>query len=128
MNFRNKHLATTIRIIFGLFMVFSGVTGLLALKDLSNIPPEMLQTTQVLIDTGIFHMIKITEVVAGLMLVLNFLPALAVIFIAPIAVGIVVVNSLTAPQFVVMGVIVGLFVSYLGYVYWNKYKALFQGK
>lgn len=126
MNFRNKYLVATVRILLGLFMAFSGIAGFLSLKDLSNIPPDMLQMTQVLIDTGLFQMIKITETIAGLMLVFNFLPALAAIFIAPIAIGIIVFNSFVAPSFVISGVIVGILTAYLGYAYWDKYKALFK--
>jgi len=87
MNLRKRPLVTTIRVVFGLLMLFSGV--------------------------------------AGLMLVLNFLPALAAIFIAPIAVGVIVFNAMIAPSYVVSGVILGVLDAYLGYAYWDKYKALF---
>jgi len=127
MNFRNRYLLITIRTIFGLFMIFSGVSGFLAAgKSMEGVPPEMIPTMQVFWNTGIFQMIKATETVAGLMLVTGFLPALAAIFIAPIAVGIVVVNSRIAPNFVITGVIVCLLTAYLGYAYWDKYKALFK--
>ncbi len=127
MNFRNKYLVMTIRILFGLMMIFSGVTGFLAAgKSMEGVPPEMIESTKVLFNTGIFQMIKVTEIVAGLMLVIGFLPALAAIFIAPIAVGIVVVNSMIAPNLIISGVIVCLLNAYLGYAYWDKYKALFK--
>lgn len=93
---------------------------------MEGVPPEMIESTKVLFNTGIFQMIKVTETVAGLMLVIGFLPALAAIFIAPIAVGIVVVNSMIAPNFIISGVIVCLLNAYLGYAYWDKYKALFK--
>ncbi len=126
MNFRNKYLLITIRTLFGLMMTFSGVMGFLAGSSMEGVPPEMIPTMQTLLKTGIFQMIKTTEIVAGLMLVIGFLPALAAIFIAPIAVGIVVVNSMIAPDMIISGVIVCLFNAYLGYAYWDKYKALFK--
>ena len=125
MDFRNKYLVNTIRILFGLFMLFSGVSGLMMGRDSPSIPEPMVVTTQVYWDTGIFHMIKVTEIVAGVMLVIGFLPALAAIFLAPIAIGVVVFNAMVAPAYVITGVIVCLLDIYLGYVYWDKYKALF---
>lgn len=126
MNFRNTYLVNTIRILFGLFMVFSGVSGLLMGPNAEGIPEDMILPTQVLWDTGIFQMIKVTEIVAGMMLVVGFLPWLAAILIAPIAVGIVIVNANMTPQFLFIGVLVCLLNGYLGYVYWDKYKQLFE--
>jgi len=126
MNFRNRYLIITIRTLFGLMLIFSGVMGFLAGKSMEGVPPDMVESTKVLWNTGIFQMIKVTEIVAGLMLVTGFLPALAAIFVAPIAVGIVVVNSMIAPSYVISGVIVCLLNAYIGYAYWDKYKALFK--
>jgi uncharacterized membrane protein YphA (DoxX/SURF4 family) len=126
MNFRNRYLLITIRTLFGLMMIFSGVMGFLAGSSMEGVPPDMIPTMQTLWDTGIFQMIKVTEIVAGLMFVTGFLPALAAIFVAPIAVGIIVVTSRIAPSNVISGVIVCLLNAYLGYAYWDKYKALFK--
>lgn len=131
-NFRNKYLVSTVRIFLGLFMLFSGLSGMwMATQDLSTIdpsmmPPELIPIMQALLDTGIFYMIKITEIVAGAMLVFNFLPALAAIFLAPVFVGVVVYNSMLMPQNLPFGLVFTAFNIYLGYVYWDKYKFLFQ--
>ena len=126
MNLRKRPLVTTIRVVFGLLMLFSGVAGLMiGNKPMEGTPQIMVDATNMLWATGLFQMIKVTEVVAGLMLVLNFLPALAAIFIAPIAVGVIVFNAMIAPSYVVSGVILGVLDAYLGYAYWDKYKALF---
>lgn len=128
MDFRNKYLLTTLRVIFGLFMLFSGVSGLLAGESMEGVPEGMQPTLQMLYDTGLFHMIKITETIAGLMLLVGFLPWLAALALAPLGVGIIVFNANVAPQFVISGVIVCLFLAYLGYAYWPKYKPLFEVK
>jgi len=70
-------------------------------------------------------MIKITEAVAGLMLVINFLPALAAIFLAPVAIGIIIFNAVLSPMYLPIALVVALIEVYFGYIYWDKYKALF---
>jgi putative oxidoreductase len=127
MDFKNKYLVTTLRVLLGLFMIFSGASGLFAgFSGFQGIPEPMLEFTMVLWNTGIFQMIKVTELVAGLMLVFNFLPALAAIFLAPVAVGVIVVNAMMAPAYLPMGIVFAALNAYLGYVYWPKYKPLFH--
>jgi uncharacterized membrane protein YphA (DoxX/SURF4 family) len=127
MNLRNKKLLTTIRVLFGVLMIFSGASGLASVnQSMEGMPAPMIEATKVLVDTGLFHMIKITELVAGLMLVAGFLPALAAIFIAPIAVGIVVFNLNVAPMYAISGLVVCVLNAYLGYAYWESYKSLFK--
>ncbi|MBI4140964.1 hypothetical protein HY485_03960 [Candidatus Woesearchaeota archaeon] len=126
MNLRNKYLVIAVRTLFGLFMLFSGVAGLLGGPSPKGVEEPMLGVVQALWKTGLFQMIKVTETVAGLMLVLKFYPALAAIFLAPVAVGIVIFNAKLSPSFVPIGLIICLFNAYLGYVYWDKYKLLFR--
>ena len=126
MNFRNRYLIIVVRTLIGLMFLFSGISGLMAGSDMQGVPAPMVEMSQSLWRSGIFQMIKVTEIVAGLMLVLNFLPALAAIFLAPICVGIIIFNSMVAPQYVISGVIVSVFIAYLGNAYWDKYKALFE--
>ena len=126
MNFRNRKLVLTVQTLLGILFVFSGVMGLIGGPNAEGVPASMVPVLQTLWQTGIFQMIKVTETVAGLMLLVNFLPALAAIFIAPIAVGIIIVNSLIAPAYLPMGFVVVLLNAYLGYAYWSKYKALFS--
>lgn len=129
MNFRNRKLVTSIRVIFGLFLLFSGISGISAgLHGMQGVPEAMIPASQALWNMGLFQMIKITEIVVGLMFISGFLPALAAIIEAPIAVGIIVFNARMAPAFVPTGIIVALLTAYLGYAYWDKYQALFRRK
>ena len=123
---RNRKVVLGVRVLFGLFMLFSGVSGFLAAsQEMQGVPQEMITATKNLQAVGLFQMIKVTEIVAGLMLVVGYLPALALLFIAPIAVGIVVFNAFVAPMFVITGAIVCAFTAFLGYAYWDKYRAIF---
>ena len=76
---------------------------------------------------SIFQMVKVTEIVAGFMLVFGIFPALATLFLAPDVVGIVIVNARLMPSFLWLGAIVFVLTAYLGYAYWDKYKSLFEG-
>jgi uncharacterized membrane protein YphA (DoxX/SURF4 family) len=128
MNFRNKYLLHTIRILFGFIMLASGIMGFAMGRSTEGVPPEMVPMTNALWDSGIFHMIKVTEIVAGLMLIASFLPALAAIFLAPVSVGVVVVSLMVSPATLVVGIVLCLLNAYLGYAYWDRYAALFRRK
>lgn len=128
MNFRHKYLVNTIRILFGALLIFSGVSGFLLGPDAEGVPESMVQVNQVLWDTGIFQLIKTAEIVTGIMLLVGFLPALAAVMIAPLGVGVIVVNARLAPQFVISGVVVLVLNAYLGYAYWNQYRPMFVRK
>jgi uncharacterized membrane protein YphA (DoxX/SURF4 family) len=125
MNFRNRKLVITVRTLLGLMFLFSGVTGLMAGSSMQGIPEPMVVPFQTLWQTGILPMIKVTEIVAGLMLVIGFLPGLALLFLAPLCVGIIVVNSSISPAYLPAGIVVTLLTAYLGYAHWDKYRAIF---
>lgn len=128
MNFRNRKLVVTVRILLGLFIFFSGVSGLMAGPEMKNIPAPMVTSISQLWDMGIFQMIKVTEIVVGLMLILGFLPALALLFMAPICIGVIVYDLNTVPEYLASGVIVTILTAYLGYVYWDKYQVIFENR
>ena len=126
MNFRNRYLIIAVRILLGLVMFASGISGLMMGNSTKGVPPQMVTVTQVFFASGIFQMVKVTEVVAGFMLLFNIFPALATLFLAPDVVGIVVVNSRLMPSFLWIGVAVFVLTAYLGYAYWDKYKLIFS--
>src|ERR1700730_2122143 len=126
MNFRNRYLVIAIRILLGLIMLASGISGLLMGNSTKGVPPQMVTFTQVFWASGIFQMVKVTEIVAGLMLLFGILPALATLFLSPDVVGIVVVNARLIPSFLWDGGIVFVLTVYLGYAYWDKYKSIFS--
>ncbi len=128
MNYRNRKLIITVRILLGLMFLGSGLGGLLAGSSLKGVPENMIPIMKSLLESGIFHMIKITEVVGGLMLIFGLFPALATIFVAPICVGIIVFNAMVSPENLWGGFVVGIPTIYLGYAYWDKYRALFDRK
>jgi putative oxidoreductase len=92
-----------------------------------GVPEQMVTFTQVFWASGIFQMVKVTEMVAGFMLLFGIFPALATLFLAPDVVGIVIVNARLMPSFLWLGASVFVLTAYLGYAYWDKYKSIFTG-
>jgi hypothetical protein len=127
MNFRNRYLVIAIRILLGLIMLASGISGLVMGNSMQGVPAQMVTFTQVFWASGIFQMVKVTEIVAGFMLLFGIFPALATLFLAPDVVGIVIVNARLMPTFLWLGAIVFVLSAYLGYAYWDKYKSIFTG-
>jgi len=126
MNFRHRYLVIAIRTLLGLVMLLSGIFGLVGGEAPQGAPAQLAPTMHVFWASGIMQMIKVTEVVAGLMLVLGFLPWLAAIFLAPDVVGIVIFNARMYPAALPIGIAVFALTVYLGYAYWDKYRALFS--
>ena len=126
MDFRNRYLVIAIRILLGLIMFASDISGLLMGNSTHGVPPQMVAFTQVFWASGIFQMVKITEMVAGFMLVVGIFPALAILFLAPDVVGIVIVNARLMPSFLWLGAVVFVLTAYLGYAYWDKYRSIFS--
>ncbi len=126
MNLRNRYLVVAIRILLGLVMLASGISGLLMGNSAKGVPPQMVTFTQVFWASGIFQMVKVTEIVAGFMLLFGIFPALATLFLAPDVVGIVIVNARLMPSFLWIGAVVFVLTAYLGYAYWDKYKLIFS--
>jgi hypothetical protein len=87
-------------------MLASGISGLLMGNSTQGVPEQMVAFTQVFWASGIFQMVKVTEIVAGFMLVFGIFPALATLFLAPDVVGIVIVNARLIPSFLWLGGIV----------------------
>ena len=126
MNFRNRYLIIAVRILLGLIMLASGISGLLMGNSAKGVPAQMVTFTQVFWASGILQMVKVTEIVAGFMLLFSIFQPLATLFLAPDVVGIVVVNSRLMPSFLWIGVAVFVLTAYLGYAYWDKYKLIFS--
>lgn len=125
MNFRNKYLVITLRTLFGLMLLYSGIAGLFLPLPTEGIAQNMLDSFIALKANGIMQMIKVTEIIAGLLFVTGLLPALGAILTAPIGIGMIVFFAFIDPKSLPVGVIFSLINAYFGYVYWDKYKTLF---
>ena len=105
-----KHLPTIARILLGLVFVFGGVTGLFELAE-----PEMGEEGAAfmgaIMDTGyLWPVLKVTEIVCGVLLILGMFVPLALVVLAPVALNILLFHIFLEPS----GVAIGLFLVVLG--------------
>ena len=105
-----KHLPTIARILLGLVFVFGGVTGLFELAE-----PEMGEEGTAfmgaIMDTGyLWPVLKVTEIVCGVLLILGMFVPLALVVLAPVALNILLFHIFLEPS----GVAIGLFLVVLG--------------
>jgi uncharacterized membrane protein YphA (DoxX/SURF4 family) len=135
MDFKNKYLLGTLRILLGLLFLMAGIMGYLSSQSLvqgnenSGVPEESQAMTLIYWDTGIIQLAKLVEVLIGLMLIFNILPALASNAMAPLSIGFIVINTAMGNSFgIILSLIILAINLYFGYVYWDKYKAMFEMK
>ena len=125
MDFRNKYLVITLRSLFGLALIALGIMGLFLQMPTEGLTPAMAAAVQGMSDLGIAKLIAIIELVAGFLLITGLLPAFGALLFAPITVGILAVHIAKEPSTIIPGLIIALLNAYFGYVYWDKYKAIF---
>lgn len=118
-----KHLPTIARILLGLVFVFGGVTGLFELAE-----PEMGEEGAAfmgaIMDTGyLWPVLKMTEIVCGVLLILGMFVPLALVVLAPVALNILLFHIFLEPS----GVAIGLFLVVLGLYTAHQHRESFSG-
>jgi uncharacterized membrane protein YphA (DoxX/SURF4 family) len=134
MDLRNKWAVHIVRTLLGLILIAMGLMGLYFM--ISGTIPEVPGTTPTiktaeagLAAAGIIYVAKFVEILAGILLLINFRPAFATLILAPITVGIMTYDLMLwmhVPASIIPASVVFLANIYLGYVYWDKYKAIFE--
>ena len=80
-----KNLKTVLRIIFGLFLLFFGLNGLLQFAPIPEVGPEAGAFLGAIASTKIFFpLISIIEIATGALILLNKAVPLALVLIFPI--------------------------------------------
>lgn len=115
-------LPTVVRILLGGLLLFSSITALLGIAPQAKLDGNAALFMQGLAATGYFFpLLKVTELVAGLMLVTNRATPVALVILAPIIVNIVAFHAVLAPSG--MPIAIALLVGEL-YLAWT-YRAVF---
>jgi hypothetical protein len=125
---KNKlHLG--LRIFFGLLFLVFGINGFLKFMPTPPVTPEAGALLGAFAKTGYFFpMIKITEIVVGIMLLTNLFSALAVVLITPILIGITTIHIFLNPAGLPMMIFLHLIHGFLVYGYLNYYKSFLVQK
>lgn len=126
----NSKVTTTARIVLGLIFFVFGAAGLF---NLFPPPPDMpadMQTfmTGLMVTKYFFPFLKATEMIVGLMLLANVMPALALIILAPITLNIFLVHAFMtpAPKELVLPVVIIVLQVIAATAYKEKYRPLFR--
>lgn len=111
-----KHLPTIGRILLGLLFVFGGVTGLFGLVAEPEVGEEAAAFMGAIMDTGyLWPVIKVTEIVCGVLLILGVFVPLALVVLAPVVLNILLFHGFLEPSGVAVGivaVVLGLYVAH----------------
>lgn len=125
MRTRNK-LPTVARVILGLVFVVFGLNGFLHFLPQPPAPPRAMAFVGALAASGYFFpLLKATEVTAGALLLLGFVP-IALTLLAPIIVNIVAFHLFLAPgNYAVVGLVLAAEI-YLAIVHRAAFAQLFR--
>jgi hypothetical protein len=122
-----RPLPVAARILMGLIFLVFGLNGFLHFipQPKTPMPEGAVAFTGALMKTGyMFPMIMGTQLLVGVLLLLNRFVPLALALIAPIIVNIIAFHVFLAPSGMVPGVVVLLLEIYLAWVYRKTYRPM----
>ena len=126
----NKNIPIISRYILGLIFLVFGVAGLFNLIPPPPNMPEGLMTFMggLMASKYFFPLLKLTESVCGLLLLINIAPALMLVILAPITLNIVCVHLFLTPgiENLVMPVFILILHLLTAKKYWPVYRPLFD--
>ena len=125
---KNKAVLIT-RIIFGLAFLIFGLNGFLKFMPTPPVTPEAGALLGAFAKTGYFFpMIKIIEIIVGVLLIANIFVPLAIVMIFPILVGITTIHLFLNPAGFPMMIIYHLLHGFLFYAYRSYFCGLLTMK
>jgi len=125
-----KQFATHLpRLLLGLIFTLFGAAGLFHLMPDQPLPEGIAGTyVQALSGTYLFTLVKLTEVVAGLMLLSNRLVPLAAVLLAPVVVNIFAFHALVLKSGVGLPIAIVALLGALAWQHREAYRPLFATK
>ena len=111
-----KHLPTVARVLLGLIFAVLGVVGLFGLGPQPEMSEEAGAFMGAIMDTGyLWPVIKVTEIVCGVLLILGMFVPLALVVLAPVVLNILLFHVFLEPGSLVIGIVavaLGLYVAH----------------
>jgi uncharacterized membrane protein YphA (DoxX/SURF4 family) len=126
-----RYLTIVARILMGLVFLPAGAMYFLNMMPEPKEPPPqpMMDFAGAMMKTGyLFALVKGTETVAGLLLLINRFVPLALVIIAPVIVNIVLANSLLAHSAYGLSAVIVLLELYLAWAYRSAFRPLLAAK
>ncbi|MDQ3231729.1 MAG: hypothetical protein M3Q07_07910 [Pseudobdellovibrionaceae bacterium] len=123
MNFIPKLL----RILLGLFMILNAGVGLFMPIENAPMSPETLKIVKSFWDTGyLMHVVKLIELIVGLLLTFGLYVPLALIIFAPILFNIFLLHIFYEPLGLTLSLPMTIIVIVLARQNWDSYRLLFN--
>jgi len=122
----NSKLTMALRLFLGLILFVFGANKFFHFMPMPQMEGSPAEFMGALNNTGyMFPLIAITEVIAGILLLVNKWTGLALILTAIISVNIVAFHIFLAPAGIGLAALVAVLNIILMYANWNKFKTLF---
>ncbi len=123
----SRHLPTAARILMGLMFFVFGLNGFLSFlpQPKAPMPEGAVAFATALMKTGyMMRLVMGTQLLVGVLLLLNRFVPLALALIAPIIVGIISFHIFLAPATIGPGVVVLVLEIYLAWAYRNAFRPM----
>jgi putative oxidoreductase len=126
----NKHLPKLPQYVLGLIYFVFGAAGLFnLLPQPTDIPPPLqIFMNGLMVTKYFFPLLKATEMICGLLLLIGIAPALMLVILAPITLNILLLHGFVTPglkELVLPVIMVGLHI-FTARRFWSTYKPLFS--
>ena len=124
-----KHLPMLARVLLGLIFAVFGVVGLFELGPQPEMGEEAGAFIGAMMDTGyLWPVIKVTEIVCGVLLVLGIFVPLALVGLAPVVLNILLFHIFLAPEGVAIGIAAVVLGLYVAHRHRDSFSAVLQRK
>jgi uncharacterized membrane protein YphA (DoxX/SURF4 family) len=118
-----------VRVLMGLLFIFGSVAYFLKLGGEPQLEGNMKTFFDGLVASGyLLTLVKITELVCGIALVIGRFVPLTLVILAPIIINILFVHIFLVTSGLPVAIFLVLANSFLAYVNWDKYKPLLEAK
>lgn len=126
-----RHLPTVARVLLGLCFFVFGLNGFLSFipPPTEPMPEGAVKLGTAFMESGyLFHLIKGTEVAAGLLLLCNRFVPLALVVLAPVVLNIVAFHVWLLPSGTGLSLVLAALTLYLSWVYRQAYAPLLAAR
>ncbi len=124
-----KHLPMLARVVLGLIFAVFGVIGLFELGPQPEMSEEAGAFMGAIMDTGyLWPVIKVSEIVCGVLLILGMFVPLALVVLAPIALNILLFHVFLAPEGSVIGIVILVLGLYIAHQHRESFSAVLRRK